>query len=251
MTGIYSIFNMISGKRYIGQSVNMKQRIKQHYSALNRGDHSSIYLQRAFKKYGKVAFEAIILERCLLETLTLREQYWMDYYKDRGIYNTAPAAGSNQGIIYSVEHNAKIAAARRGKKATPEARARMSAAQKGRTWSEETRKKMASRPLFMLGKHHTEETKAKLRSLNLGKKMSPEAIAKTVAAHKGKKRSVEAKARMSAAQQNRSAETLERMSKAQIGHVMSVEAKVKWMAVMTGKVVHGKDGRFVSSENIN
>ena len=50
---------------------------------LVRGDHHCIYLQNAWNKYGKEAFEFIILEYCSEELLLLREDYYLKDYKGK------------------------------------------------------------------------------------------------------------------------------------------------------------------------
>jgi group I intron endonuclease len=59
MTGIYLITNMVNGKRYVGQSVNIKRRFWDH----NRPDARSI-VSSAIRKYGKKNFKREVLEEC-------------------------------------------------------------------------------------------------------------------------------------------------------------------------------------------
>lgn len=54
---IYQITNKINGKRYIGKTNNAEHRLEQHYSALKKGKHHSVELQRAFDKYGWENFD--------------------------------------------------------------------------------------------------------------------------------------------------------------------------------------------------
>jgi group I intron endonuclease len=132
MIGVYSILNTVSGKRYIGQAANLTKRLKDHFWLLERGKHHCIHLQRAFTKDGPTAFTYAIIEECTPDAITEREQYWMDYYRDRGIYNAAPAAGSPLGIKRSAETREKFAAANRGRKASKETREKMSASHRGK-----------------------------------------------------------------------------------------------------------------------
>ena len=60
--GIYGIRNMVSSKWYIGQSCNIEERKRSHYSHLKNGTHFNEYLQRAFNKYGFDNFEFRVLE---------------------------------------------------------------------------------------------------------------------------------------------------------------------------------------------
>lgn len=62
--GVYMITNMISNKKYIGGSVNIRKRITRHYSDLKLNRHNNIYLQRTFNKYGFDVFKIEILAIC-------------------------------------------------------------------------------------------------------------------------------------------------------------------------------------------
>lgn len=61
-SGIYCIINIKNGHKYIGSSTNMYQRLMCHRSWLRRGSHHSIYLQRAWNKYGESIFECYAIE---------------------------------------------------------------------------------------------------------------------------------------------------------------------------------------------
>ena len=57
ITGIYMILNHTNDKIYIGQSIDIKTRWKQHKSNLNCNRHENKHLQSAWDKYGKDKFE--------------------------------------------------------------------------------------------------------------------------------------------------------------------------------------------------
>jgi group I intron endonuclease len=128
-SGIYAIRNTINNKVYVGQSVNIKKRIQQHFSELIDGHHHCFHLQSAFNKYGANSFENKILELCGKEIITIREQYWMDSFGSLQTYNTAKAAGSPLGIKRSKESRDKMSLAKIGLKASDETRKRMSESQ--------------------------------------------------------------------------------------------------------------------------
>jgi hypothetical protein len=86
MIGIYSIRNMLTNIRYIGQSINIEGRIRQHKYKLNRGIHSNIHLQRSYNLNDKY-FVYEVLEECSIDNLDRQEQFWIDYYKGY-LYNT-------------------------------------------------------------------------------------------------------------------------------------------------------------------
>ena len=51
--GIYKLTNLSNGKIYIGQSVNVEDRIYKHKMALKGNYHKNDHLQKAWNKYGK------------------------------------------------------------------------------------------------------------------------------------------------------------------------------------------------------
>ena len=53
---IYFITNKITGKQYIGQTVDINDRLNKHLSYLRSGSHHSVKLQRAYDKYGEENF---------------------------------------------------------------------------------------------------------------------------------------------------------------------------------------------------
>lgn len=53
---VYRIVNKVTNKCYVGQSVNVKKRLKDHFQLLRAGKHHSVKLQRSFDKYGEENF---------------------------------------------------------------------------------------------------------------------------------------------------------------------------------------------------
>lgn len=80
MIGIYKITNTFNGKIYIGQSKDVKERERQHFYKLMRNQHSNKAMQKDYNKYEKY-FKFEVIERCRLERLNEREQYWIAFYE--------------------------------------------------------------------------------------------------------------------------------------------------------------------------
>ena len=74
---IYKITNLINGKVYIGQSKNVKRRIKEHQQQYASNSISKI--RNAINKYGIQNFKVEILEKDI-ENYNEREMYWISYY---------------------------------------------------------------------------------------------------------------------------------------------------------------------------
>ena len=92
MIGIYKITNLLNGKIYIGQSVDIQKRLKAHF-AYAKNKNSKEYntsIHNAIRKYGEENFICEILVECKEEDLDDLEQYYINYFNstDRNIgYN--------------------------------------------------------------------------------------------------------------------------------------------------------------------
>lgn len=95
MIGIYEIKNKVTGKIYIGSSKQIEKRWEQHLQSLEKGEHHSILLQRAWNKYGKECFEFIIKEECREEELLIKEQKHLDLKPE---YNVGAQASGGDNL---------------------------------------------------------------------------------------------------------------------------------------------------------
>ena len=91
--GIYKVTNKINGKVYIGQSVDIGRRWRQHMTA-----EDDSYFHKAIQKYGVENFEWEVIEQCKKKDLDEREIYWIEYYDsfNKG-YNCTKGGGGNSG----------------------------------------------------------------------------------------------------------------------------------------------------------
>ena len=112
--GIYKIENLVNGKVYIGQSVDIKSRWNEHkwYSKAQTGYAYNYPLYRAFRKYGIDKFNFEIIEECVREELNEREMYYIELYRsyiryeDSNGYNQT--LGGEGGICKELSEEAKI-----------------------------------------------------------------------------------------------------------------------------------------------
>lgn len=80
MIGIYKIENLINHKVYIGQSINIAHRWKQHKYCVIHNKNNEYPLYRAIHKYGIDNFDFSVLQECSKEELNELEIYWIKYY---------------------------------------------------------------------------------------------------------------------------------------------------------------------------
>jgi group I intron endonuclease len=79
-SGIYIIRNLINNKMYVGKSINIYNRISQHFTLLNTDSRDeNIHLRNSWKKYGKNNFDYFVIEYCDPEELILQEKelFWI------------------------------------------------------------------------------------------------------------------------------------------------------------------------------
>lgn len=92
--GIYRITDLTTGKSYIGQSVDIKERFKQHIkSALTYGKATN-KLYSTMQKSGIHNFTFEILEEVPRENLNERETYWIEFYKTKDFGLNTTRGGS-------------------------------------------------------------------------------------------------------------------------------------------------------------
>lgn len=96
--GIYALYWEEQGLIYIGQSLNIEGREKDHISSLKRDDHFNSKVQDAYYKYGLP--KLLILEETSGAELNNKEVYWIK--KTNAQLNTAIGGGSGgKGIGHS------------------------------------------------------------------------------------------------------------------------------------------------------
>ena len=143
--GVYGILNVVNGKWYIGQSIDMRDRLHRHRYRLRFGNHDNEHLQASFSKHGESSFEYLIIGQYPDEELDLWECFWIDCFgsadRTRG-YNIEPGGGALRKL--PEETRVKMSEAHKGKTIPPETRDKISKSKMGRPTTEETRKKLAA-----------------------------------------------------------------------------------------------------------
>lgn len=139
-SGIYMWTNKITGDIYIGQSVDLANRLKRYFNENYLEKNKSFLISRALMKYSHSSFSLTILEYCDKSELNEREQYYLDSLEPD--YNILKIAGSFLGYTF-----------------TEEAKAKISKALKGINRSEETKDLIREKALT---RKHSEDTKLKM-----------------------------------------------------------------------------------------
>jgi len=219
---VYTITNLINGKRYIGiTTIGLEVRWKIHTST-----KSCRAIHHAINKYGKDAFTINVIAQSWsrnnlleLEQIIIKQEGTLvpkGYnLNSGGMAGTKPSeetrslmSKASKGKSKSEEHKKRISKAHIGKKKGPfseEAKRHMSEALKGKRRSEETKVKISiaqkkrpprseeTRAKMSMAKKgkpnhlHSEETKTKISMAQKGKPKSKEHVMRSVEAKRQKK----------------------------------------------------------------
>lgn len=233
MIGIYKITSP-SGRIYIGQSINIKERIQYHKRTLSK---TQPRLYNSFVKYGVDAHKFEVVELCEKENLNEREKYYiklfncfnnenglnlmsgglLSYPSDLSREKMRLAKLGKKRTPMSEETKKKIGDANKGKIRSNEQKLEMSLLRKGKPsgskgikWDLESRRawsetmtgvkrgvyKIRPEPRKNKGVQLSDEHKSKLSAIKKGKKLSETHVKNISNSNKGKKRSDETRARI-------------------------------------------------------
>lgn len=112
-SGVYLWYNKVSGRYYVGSSINLYKRLSRYYQKgyLEYSTHYDLPIVRAITKYGLDNFILVILDYTDESNIHTSEQYFIDSLLP--IYNIRQVAGFRSGkpIIkksLSEEHKLKL-----------------------------------------------------------------------------------------------------------------------------------------------
>ena len=120
--GIYKITNP-QNKIYVGQSVNVKKRIKKYKTIKIYNQQPKLF--NSIQKYGYENHKFEIIEECDINMLDEREIYWGECFNVLGSKGLNCRLGNGKGRL-SEETKQKISKANKGRKYTEEQKVKIS-----------------------------------------------------------------------------------------------------------------------------
>lgn len=177
-SGVYIIRHIESGNEYIGSSKKINKRYKQHMSALNNQSHQNSYLQNAWTKYGKSAFEFKVLLVCSPEKMRDYEQLAMEKLNPKYNQSKSAYAGIPLGSTISNEHKIKVGKASVRLWSEQEYRAKVTKAiQESMTDGEKIKRSERTKKLWATPEYRANAVAArKGKAFNKGHKCTPEQV---------------------------------------------------------------------------
>jgi group I intron endonuclease len=153
ISGVYTITNIKNKKIYVGCSINILDRIKNHKISLRNKKSNNHHLQCAWNKYGEENFLFEILEEYPVEYIFSMENYWsnlLDTHNPSKGYNLLPCSPNQRPKKLSESTKIKMSESRRGDKnhrygtsMSKEHRNLLSKINKNKIVSKETKLKMS------------------------------------------------------------------------------------------------------------
>jgi len=104
-SGVYAITCVITGQTYVGSSVSVDHRIKNHLRKLLKGVHGNKLLQASFTKYGVSKFTVQVLEECSHSELLACERSWVEEFNSIETGFNVPQLGSNGTLTHGLTHS--------------------------------------------------------------------------------------------------------------------------------------------------
>jgi len=188
--GIYIIENNLNGKCYVGQSIDIKKRLRAHC----RANDESMYIDRAIKKHGWNSFKKYYYLGIPEEMLDFGEVEMINRLNSISPSGYNLTSGGHKNKHFSTESKKKISKSSKGKKHSEEAKRKISKAGIGRKQSEETKKKRSN---SLKGNKNPMFGRMKSENPHWGRRRSAETRKKISEAAKGRKYSAESKKKMS------------------------------------------------------
>lgn len=96
VSGIYKITNLTNDKVYVGQSVNLAERLRNHVKAGIGIDAPNLKMYADMKKLGVENFLFEILETCPQAELNEKEKYWIEFYHGQDFGYNITKGGSQK-----------------------------------------------------------------------------------------------------------------------------------------------------------
>ena len=170
--GIYCIENLVNGKKYVGQSIDIFKRFRSHKNKLRTHEHANGHLQNAWDKYGEENFKFYILEETTLEMLDDRERY---YIKEWDLQNRSCGynldSGGNDNKELSEETRDKIRELHKKENLSQETLAKMRESARKRCSNPEWRRAQSDR---LKGRKLSIKIREKMSASRTGQKRSDE-----------------------------------------------------------------------------
>lgn len=174
ISGIYKIINNVNGNIYIGQSLDVKDRIRHHRYLLNKGTHSNNFLLNSYNIHGAECFsfeiiytikDRTITKEQIIKILNDKEEYYIQKHHSFETGYNLTSGGDNK--IFSEASIKKMSESHKGKFPSLLCRQKTSARMSNRVVSDDTRKKLS---IANTGKKHTEADKQKMSVSRMGDK---------------------------------------------------------------------------------
>ena len=178
--GVYYICNNFTGQYYIGQTIDINRRRKEHLNDLRKNKHENAHLQHSYNKYGEKYFTFKIIIQCSKDKLNFYEKYYIQLYdSEKNGFNMNEGGQTTTGYRFTEEVKQKISNSLKGNIPWNKGK-RMSSKHYKNFLKNRPNVSGKNNPMYgvhrygkdnpMYGKHHSEESKKKMSKKRRGVK---------------------------------------------------------------------------------
>ena len=166
--GVYCISIKSPSKtyKYIGQSINVSQRIRHHKSSIKGNRHKNKYLQHVYDKYQNIEYK--LLQYCEEVYLNILEQVYINMVNSKECLNIM-SVDMSKGHIMPEKVKDKISASLKGKLKSKEWKEKISKAHIGKYKSKEAVQKVSKYWKEILKNRPWKNSRANLQVWSLAK----------------------------------------------------------------------------------
>lgn len=174
---IYIIKNTLNGKYYVGESLNVGRRLREHRT------HKTQYIDKVIRKYGPENFAVFVeyfsdADKELLVDIEGQIIQELDSLIPKG-YNVLPRGQNRAGYKHTEETRKKMSEAQlnrppiMGRPCSEETRAKIAKSNTGKKMSDEQKDKISKSKMGIKTGPLSAEVKAKMSRSKMGKKRGP------------------------------------------------------------------------------
>lgn len=209
--GVYAILHQETGKGYVGSSLNLAKRWREHRRKMIAGIHESPKLRAACVRDGIAAFRFVVLDRCSPDEVLALEAEWIAAFNStEDGYNVLPGPFGDgfRGWHHRPETRAKMVEAHKRSGLADRNRQRVWTADMRQRISDSVKRSLADPEVRAkrLAACRTPEAKRRTTQMNLSRTFSlgkwardSGHLARLAEWHRGRKRSLKTRERMSEA----------------------------------------------------
>lgn len=162
---IYQLINTVNGKSYIGQTLNLRKRLREHMCSSKTLNYP---LYCSVRKHGWDTFDLVILAECEKSQLNELEMHFIKRHSSKSTENGYNCTSGGDQRDFSPESIMKMSLAMTGRRHPPEIIEKIAAKNRGRKLGPPNPEVVERTRIKLTGRKLSDEHKRKLSEKQIG-----------------------------------------------------------------------------------